>query len=254
MSSCTLLRTPLTATCVIAANADVAVNGELTWQLTDPSLTGRLELRDSLRSLGVTLHVDEPAVDARGTVRVLGEMQPRFDLEGTLAEWNSERVRVAGLSAQLVGTLERFDVRAAAAISVPDLPQAQVALDAAGSLDALDVARLSLTSEHGGAVAHGHIARVPEWSADLTADVDNFDPALLAATLSGAVSGRVELAVQRRRPRPHRGIAGRSSERRAVRSEGTRRRGVTIGGRRGKWRCGQVPTRQRWRSTGRTIR
>jgi translocation and assembly module TamB len=181
---------------VIETNADVALHGELVWQLAAPSLRGRLELRDSLRSLGVTLSVDEPAVETRGTVRVLGEVKPRFDLQTTLAEWSSEHIHVAGLSIQLSGTLERFDVHAAASISVPDLPQAQVALEAAGSLDALDVARLSLVSERGGVVANGRITRTPEWSADLRADVNNFDPALLAETLSGAVSGRVELTLK----------------------------------------------------------
>ncbi len=181
---------------VIETNADVSLHGELTWQLTDPSLRGRLELRDSLRSLGVTLKVDEPGVEARGTVQVLGEVQPRFDLQTTLAEWSSERVRIAGLSVQLAGTLEQFDVHAAAAISVPDLPQAQVVLEAAGSLDALDIARLSLTSERGGTVASGRVTRTPAWSADLHADVDNFDPALLAETLSGAISGRVDLTLE----------------------------------------------------------
>jgi translocation and assembly module TamB len=181
---------------LVTASADVAVNGELNWRLTEPALTGRVQLRNSLRALDVALRVDEPGVDARGLVRVLGEVQPRFDLEGSMAQWRSDRISVAGLSADLVGTLEHFEVRATAAINVPDLPPAQVALEAAGTFDALDIARLSLASDQGGAVAHGRVARTPEWSADLTADIDNLDPALFLASLSGGVSGRVELRVR----------------------------------------------------------
>ncbi len=186
----------VTGDLLITASADVAVNGELTWQLTEPALTGRLRLRDSLRSLGVTLRVNEPVVDARGTVRVLGEMQPRFDLEGEMPQWNSERVGITGLNANLLGTLENFEARATAAINGPELPSAQIALDASGSFDALDVARLSLASDQGGAVARGRIARTPDWSADLIADIDNLDPALFAASLSGAVSGKVQMAIR----------------------------------------------------------
>ena len=181
---------------LITASTDVAVNGELNWRLTEPALTGRLQLRDSLRSLGVALRVDEPVIDTRGVVRVLGEVRPRFDLEGVMTQWSFERISVAGLTADVIGTLENFEVRATASINVPDLPPAQVELDATGSLDALDIARLSLASDQGGAVAHGRIARSPEWSADLTADVDNLDPALFAASLSGAVSGRVQLGIR----------------------------------------------------------
>ncbi len=178
----------------LTATGDVPVSGALNWRLTEPALSGSAELRDSLRALGVTLHVDAPAVDAHGTVRLLGKVQPHFDIEGTMAEWSSERVRVAGLNAHLAGTLERFDVHATTAVNAPDLPQAQVSLDAAGSFDALEVSRLALSTDSGGAVAHGRVARTPQWSANLAVDVDNLDPALFAATLSGSLSGHAQVS------------------------------------------------------------
>jgi hypothetical protein len=51
----------------------------------------------------VTLHVDEPAVDAHGTVRVLGNtaVRPKARSQNELG------VRRCRLGAQLVGTLER---------------------------------------------------------------------------------------------------------------------------------------------------
>jgi len=178
----------------IRTSDDVPVHGALKWRLTEPSLSGSAELHDSLRALGVTLHVDLPAVEARGTVALLGEVRPRFDVVGTMTEWNAERFRVAALNVHVAGTLERFDVHATSAINATDLPQAQVSLDATGTFDALDISRLALSTDRGGAVARGRIARAPELSVDLTADVDNLDPALFAATLSGALSGHVQVS------------------------------------------------------------
>lgn len=178
----------------LATSDDVPASGALKWRLTEPMLSGSAELRDSLRALGVTLRVDAPGVEAHGTVRLLGEVQPHFDIEGTMAEWNSERVRVAGSNGHIVGTLEQFDVHATTAINAPDVPQAQVSLDAAGSFDALYVSRLALSTDSGGVIAHGRVGRTPEWSVHLTADVDNLDPALFSATLSGSLSGHVQVS------------------------------------------------------------
>ena len=219
----------------LTATRDVSVSGALNWRLTEPALSGSAELRDSLRALGVTLHVDAPSIEAHGTVRLLGEVRPRFDVEGRMAEWNSERVRVAGLNAHFAGTLEQFDVHATTAINAPDLPQAAGFARRDGIVRCARVSRLALSTDQGGVVAHGRVARTPEWSVDLTADVDNLDPALFAATLSGCVVGSCAGECGRQRSRSHDPIAGRARERCAVRSERTRRpaRRQVVGERRG---------------------
>jgi len=176
---------------------DVPVTGILQWRLRDPALSGRVELTHSLRELGIDAHMNEPVrSNVRGWVYLLGEMEPRFDVVASVAEWTTEQLHAADLRVTLAGTRHRFDARGSVVVNAPDLPQAQLTAEVSGSLDTLDVAQIVLTTAHGRAVAHGRIERTPALTAALAVDVEGFDPGLLNAMLSGSVSGHVDVEVQ----------------------------------------------------------
>ena len=181
----------------LTASADVPVEGSLTWRLNDPGASGKLDLHETLRELNVQARLDEPlVVDARGSVRLLGELEPRFDVEATLAGWSNEYVRVSELKAKLAGTVQHFVAKAEAGVESQDLPPAKLNADLEGSIDAFDVKRLVLASEHGGATAHGRIERVPALFIDLAVDATDLDPGLVSPALSGALSGRIDVGVR----------------------------------------------------------
>ena len=119
-----------------------------------------------------------------------------------------------------------------------DLPPARLNADLEGSLDALDVKRLVIASEHGGATAHGRIERVPALLVDLTVDATDLDPGLVSPALSGALSGRVDLGVRGEDFSIAIGSLAGVTQPRAVRSEGMDR-----GERAGAWLARDVDVR-----------
>jgi autotransporter translocation and assembly factor TamB len=58
---------------------------------------------------------------------------------------------------------------------------------------AFSIEQLTLTTEHGRAVARGRIERTPELSANLAVDVEDLDPAVFVTAMTGAVSGHLAL-------------------------------------------------------------
>jgi len=181
----------------LTPSPDVPVNGTLRWRLRDPAVSGRIELTNSLRELGVDVRMNQPVRgDLRGRVYLLGETEPRFDLTVSIAEWTTQQLHAVDLRVTLAGTRMQFDAHGGVVVNAPDLPQAQLTAEVSGSLDALDVAQIVLTTARGRAIAHGRIERAPELAAALAVDVEGFDPGLVDARLSGALSGHVDVEVR----------------------------------------------------------
>ncbi len=167
----------------LTATTDLPVSGTLVWRLMDPKASGKIKLGDTLRALDVVAQLDEPVpIEGRGRVHLLGEVEPRFDIDATVTNWADETIRVSDVVANVVGTFEHFAATAQGSVEVPDLPPAKLSAQVDGSIDALQVTRLVLTSEHGTAIAHGRIEREP-LLVDLAIDATDLDPGLAATEL-----------------------------------------------------------------------
>ncbi len=182
---------------VLTPSVDVPTSAALTWRFADRALVGKIELSGTLRTLAVEGRLEEPVkAAASGHVFLLGEVEPRFDLDASLARWTAGEVQVSDVKLRLAGTLRQFEARAEADMMTADLPSAHAAADVSGSIDALQVNALSLTTEQGRAVARGRIERIPQIAADLSIDVVNIDPGLVSPVFSGALSGHVDLGAR----------------------------------------------------------
>lgn len=176
---------------------DLPIGADLTWRVTEPAASGRLVLTQTLRSIDVDAHADAPLnADARGRIRLLGEMDPLFDLAIFVSEWTNGQVAVSDLAVSVAGTLEHFDGHGDAALSFQQLPSAKVNAQFGGTLAAIDISRATLDLNDGRATLRGRIEREPQLAADLTVDLERLDPKLFRESLSGALSGRIEVAVR----------------------------------------------------------
>ncbi len=91
----------ITGDLTLVPGKDVPIGGDLTWRLFDPALSGHVALTRTLRELDFEARVDEPLrADARGRIRLLGEVDPYFTFstrvsEWTMSEWANARVKVS---------------------------------------------------------------------------------------------------------------------------------------------------------------
>jgi translocation and assembly module TamB len=179
----------------ITSQSDLAVSGSVVWQLNEPKSAGSGELAGSLRDLQLIVDQIQPfAAHAHGRVRLLGEVDPVFDIAVEVPEWAGDQYRLTELTASAAGTLQQFVARGRTNVHLQDAESFVADAAVSGSLDALDVTALSVDSPHGGARATGRIERIPQPRMDLAVDVDNFDPSAIRSKLSGALSGHVDIA------------------------------------------------------------
>ncbi len=177
--------------------SDVPVGGELTWRAFDPAASGRVVLTHTLRELDFDMRVDEPLrADARGRIRLLGEVDPYFSFATRVAEWTNEQVTVSTLSVDVAGTLQHFDAHGDANVQFGALPAARLSAQVGGSLAAVEITQAMLELNDGRAIAKGRIEFEPQLAANLTVDLERFDPHLFHDSLSGALSGRIEVAAR----------------------------------------------------------
>lgn len=192
----------ITGDLTLVPGKDVPIGGDLTWRLFDPALSGRVALTRTLRELDFDGRMDEPLrADARGRIRLLGEVDPYFAFatrvsEWTMSEWTNEQVKVSDLSVDVAGTLQHFDAHGDAKLQVPELPSARLTAQFGGSLAAIEVTQATLELNEGRAIMRGRIEREPQLAADLSVDLERVNPHLFQESLSGALSGRIEVAAR----------------------------------------------------------
>ena len=185
-----------------------ALRGRLDMNL-EPALTGETlgaveadaTLRGGLLRPGFDLRIRAPAaVHLQGTL-ALDRLQPAFELA---AEWPALDWPLRG-DPQLVtrdgrltvsGTIDDYRAALRAHLQAPDLPPAEVEIDAQGGLDHLRLQPLTLRLADGQMQADGDLSwrdRV-SWRFDLRAE--RLNPAVLAADWPGRIDGRLQVEGQ----------------------------------------------------------
>jgi translocation and assembly module TamB len=129
---------------------------------------------------------------------VLDQVEPGFDLA---AEWDSLAWPLRGEPAyrasdgrlRLEGSATDYRLTLDAGLAAPDLPPAQLALDASGDLEGLRLVPLQLRTLDGSLTASGSVGWKEGVRWDLALDARDLDPVALLPGWPGSISGSLAL-------------------------------------------------------------
>jgi translocation and assembly module TamB len=173
---------------------NLPLTGSLRWQWHTPAAAGRVELTNSLRTLALDATMGEPyAARLRGQVHLLGETEPRAELQLSVPELPAGSVTLHALKVVAVGVLDDFSTTVAATVNIVDAPQLTVEAATRGSSNSFDVTSLTVHSVHGDASGAGRIERSPALDVVLALELQQFDPVVLHPSLAGALDGPLQL-------------------------------------------------------------
>jgi translocation and assembly module TamB len=165
---------------------DQPIAGRLAWQLFDETYAGEALIGGNLRTLELDHRLTAPfAVDATGTLRLVGALEPTIDLDLEAPELALERITAENLEASVRGTLWRYTGEVRGQLDVDGRASGPARVAFAGHREGIVVAPATFVADIGTLVASGPVRWVPELDAELVVQAIDVDPARLGAPHEG---------------------------------------------------------------------
>jgi len=173
---------------------EVPVVAEINWRRNDDDWSGEGALSGSLAELTLTHTLTGPhVVSTTGTVRLLDRIDPEFDLRFTWQNYAFAAAELRDGDVSVRGTLAAFAAELQVSITAPQIPDVLLSGTATGHRDGLSNANLRLQSAAGEVTASGALNWLPVPGADMSIQIEDFDPSFVTDQLRGVIAADMQL-------------------------------------------------------------
>ncbi|MGD8384757.1 MAG: translocation/assembly module TamB domain-containing protein, partial [Lysobacterales bacterium] len=175
---------------------DVPLQFALQWTSTDGAWRGRASARGSLQKLQFTHELDKPyAVNASGSVVLLGRVEPDFDVTFSWKVLPFERFSLRNGSVHLNGAIDDYAVAYQATAEAPELITGKLTGRASGNLGSWPNFDAHLASAAGNADVTGSVSWDGSFALDADVQLHDVDPAQIDARFEGKLGARAKLSM-----------------------------------------------------------
>ncbi len=176
--------------------SQVPLQFALEWVSTNGAWRGHASVRGSLAQLQFTHELDKPyAVNASGSVVLLGRAEPGFDITVSWEVLPFERFNLHRGTVHLNGVIDDYAADYQATAEVPELITAKVSGKARGNRESLRSFAAHLASPAANADVTGSVS----WEGPLALDADiqlhDVDPARIDTRFEGKLEARAKLSL-----------------------------------------------------------
>lgn len=169
---------------------DVPIAAEFTWRQTDPDRFGQGSLAGSLTSLSVSHDLQSPlAVATTGTVKLLGRLEPEFDLRFLWQQYVTGSTEIRDGDVRIAGARNDYQATVNFTVADPRIPELRITGGGIGNLDGLQAGEYLLQSQVGAVLANGAVAWRPALSADMDLVATDVDPSFWDERFTGLFAG-----------------------------------------------------------------
>lgn len=174
----------------ITLAGDVPVSAQVSWALADGAWSGQGRLQGSLARLDFEQTVAGAyPFRAQGAVQILRQTEPVIEAAVNWENWNFSNYSLPLGTAQISGTVNRYDIDYAATAMTPDVGELQISGSGSGDLKQLDEFTAQVHSDIAAAELAGSVTWLPGFVAQAEFELSGLPD---GAPIAG--QGRIDLA------------------------------------------------------------